>query len=373
MAKRTRVLPYDCVIIGAGASGLACARALLDQGKRILILEGRARIGGRIFTTRDPGYSTPVELGAEFIHGAPDVTLERLESAGLTFYDLTDEHLQLKNHKLVKMDFFEKVQDVMGRADGNRKSDRSVDAFLKSQKALDKDVDRLARLYVEGFHAADVNLMGERALAQAEQGGEDLNGSEAFRVTEGYDRFVASFLHGVPSKENLVRLNTIVKRVKWTKGHVEIACVSAAGFDLPVIHARSVVVTVPLGVLKAPPGAKAALKFSPTPKGFEKMLSGLEMGHALRLNLRFRTRFWEHHRDGSKRKEPIGYLHAGAGVRFSDLVDSASPSHADSHGLARRTEGRTTRETLRRRARSDGARHALSAASTRRRIFAERT
>ncbi|WYZ43367.1 hypothetical protein EsH8_VI_001066 [Colletotrichum jinshuiense] len=41
---------YDCVIIGAGYSGLAAARLLKDSGKKVIVLEARDRVGGRAET-----------------------------------------------------------------------------------------------------------------------------------------------------------------------------------------------------------------------------------------------------------------------------------------------------------------------------------
>ena len=38
----------DVVIIGAGISGLACAKHLMASGKNFLILEAGIRVGGRI-------------------------------------------------------------------------------------------------------------------------------------------------------------------------------------------------------------------------------------------------------------------------------------------------------------------------------------
>ncbi len=301
--------PYDCLIVGAGLAGLACARALLDAGKSVLILEARDRIGGRVFTHRDPTTGTHTELGAEFIHGAPAVTLDRLDLAGLTFYDLTDKHVQRKGSELVPLDFFEKMGDVMDSLDPKRKRDRSIEDVLKSKK-LEKSVEKLVRTYVEGFHAADTTKMGERALAKTEQSHTDLQGVGSFRISEGYDQFAASFLHGVSAHHSIVRCNNVVKKLSWRKGHVNVEAVSTAGFDLPTFQAKTVVVTIPLGVLKAPAKSKAAIEFSPRPKELDKCLGALHMGHALRLNLRFKSRFWE-----ELSQEPIGYLHA-AGTEY---------------------------------------------------------
>ncbi|HEX7417589.1 MAG TPA: FAD-dependent oxidoreductase, partial [Steroidobacteraceae bacterium] len=64
----------DVLVIGAGAAGLAATRRLSDAGRSVLLLEARERIGGRIWTQSLPGFSEPVELGAEFIHGHAPAT-----------------------------------------------------------------------------------------------------------------------------------------------------------------------------------------------------------------------------------------------------------------------------------------------------------
>jgi phytoene dehydrogenase-like protein len=44
------------IIVGAGLAGLACARHLAEAGVPCIILEGDARIGGRIKTDRVDGF-----------------------------------------------------------------------------------------------------------------------------------------------------------------------------------------------------------------------------------------------------------------------------------------------------------------------------
>lgn len=56
------------IVIGAGTAGLSAARDLVDAGQSVIVLEARGRIGGRVWTNRTFSY-TPVEYGAEFIHG----------------------------------------------------------------------------------------------------------------------------------------------------------------------------------------------------------------------------------------------------------------------------------------------------------------
>lgn len=53
------------VIIGAGASGIACGTKLMSNGFRnIVILEGENRIGGRIHTI--PFGKNVIDLGAQW-------------------------------------------------------------------------------------------------------------------------------------------------------------------------------------------------------------------------------------------------------------------------------------------------------------------
>jgi monoamine oxidase len=49
-------------------AGLAAARDLVDAGHKVIVLEARERIGGRVYTNRTFS-DVPVEFGAEFIHG----------------------------------------------------------------------------------------------------------------------------------------------------------------------------------------------------------------------------------------------------------------------------------------------------------------
>jgi hypothetical protein len=49
-------LDTDVIIIGAGISGLACAKNFMKEGIRFLILEACQRVGGRIKSDRVDGF-----------------------------------------------------------------------------------------------------------------------------------------------------------------------------------------------------------------------------------------------------------------------------------------------------------------------------
>ncbi len=72
---------FDCIVLGAGMSGITAARDLKLAGKRVLLLEAAAAAGGRMRSKSDfartsdgsallPGF--PVEEGADWIHVADE-------------------------------------------------------------------------------------------------------------------------------------------------------------------------------------------------------------------------------------------------------------------------------------------------------------
>lgn len=297
----------DVAVIGAGTAGLVCAHELLKHGLNVQVLEAQSRIGGRVDTRREAGLQTPLELGAEFIHGTPKTTMSFLEFLGLPFYDGCDNHLFFDNGKLHEFNgFWDEIGKLIKRLDTSRMKDQSVLNFLDSQKKADTRSREAFLSYVEGFHAADPHVMSEKGLAETEQTDEsDLNSSRMFRIPGGYDQLVQGIFHSFPSDDEILMLQTTVKKIKWKKGSVQIQYQGPAGTPLKSLQAQAVVVTVPLGVLKAPISATAAIEFAPCPKALTEALSGLEMGDVQRITFHFRTRFWDR-----LSKEPIGFLHA---------------------------------------------------------------
>src|SRR4051794_16704648 len=97
--------PYDIIIIGAGAAGLAAARELSHDGLRILILEARGRIGGRLYSIRDPLEDYPIELGGEFIHGRPEEIFSILGEAGLEAREVGGSLWTANRGKIAKADW----------------------------------------------------------------------------------------------------------------------------------------------------------------------------------------------------------------------------------------------------------------------------
>jgi monoamine oxidase len=275
-------------VVGAGVAGLSAARALRRAGVEVRVVEARNRIGGRILTRRDAATPLPIELGAEFVHGAADEVVAIARAARLLVADVRGVRWRVEGSRLTRLsDFWDDVKSVMARLDGDREPDRSFQEFLDSGPGGPKlaRARQLARDFVAGFHAADPELISERALADG--GAPEGPGEERLgRVLEGYDRVVESLARPV---RELITLRTPVSRIEWRSGRVRL---ELAGPSRESINAEAAIITVPLGVLLAEHGP-GAIVFDPIPDISMRAARRLTMGHARRVVLAFADPVWE--------------------------------------------------------------------------------
>jgi len=276
----------DVIIVGAGVSGLAAARALRERGVRVEVLEARDRIGGRIFTHRDPRASVPIELGAEFVHGSAPEVMSIVREAGLLAAEVCGERWERRGRRLVPShDFFGRLEKVMKRMSTSREPDRSFHEFLATAlggRKLARD-RALAREFVEGFHAADPLRISERALAAGGSPRGDPDEQRMARVLDGYDH-VPGWLARKPFDS--VRLRTVVRTVEWEPGAVHMD--TSRG----TFAAGAAILTLPIGVLQARPGDVGAVRIQPAIARHEDALSRIATGAVTRIVLLFREQFW---------------------------------------------------------------------------------
>ena len=72
----------DVIVIGAGCAGLAAATALVEDGARVLVLEGRPTLGGRASAVRDAATGEKLDNGQHVLMGCYDATLAFLDRIG---------------------------------------------------------------------------------------------------------------------------------------------------------------------------------------------------------------------------------------------------------------------------------------------------
>jgi monoamine oxidase len=86
-AARARRHDFDLIVLGAGLAGLYAAVTAQEQGARVLVLEARDRIGGRMFTLDHlPGKP---EAGANTFSDGYGSALSAAVTAGVTMDDIT--------------------------------------------------------------------------------------------------------------------------------------------------------------------------------------------------------------------------------------------------------------------------------------------
>jgi monoamine oxidase len=187
----------------------------------------------------------------------------------------------------------------------------SFDEFLDRHLAatLTADERQRARRLAEGFDAADTARASARAIV-AEWLGDVLGEGPQSRPRDGYaallDALLAPLESAPPAGAARLQLESRVREVRWSRGSVEVAGERAGSpFE---IRARGAIVTLPLGVLQAPPAAAHAVRFTPPLGAKEAALAGLASGPVIKLLLRFATPFWERLKDG--RYAAASFLHS---------------------------------------------------------------
>lgn len=285
---------FDTIVVGAGVAGLTAARLLSAEGQRVLVLEARDRVGGRIVTDRRYGLAT--DLGASWIHG---ITHSPVAAAAAAFGMRT-------------------VEFTVG---GYQPDSRPIAHYGPDGRRLSESA---ARSYVEDIHAADATLRGvieasapdasyrdvtEEAIARQgwdetraqrvreylehraeEQYGawiEDLaahgldddsiDGDEVV-FPDGYDRLPSRLAEGLD-----VRLTHVVERVGWKADGVEVES------DFGIVSAKSAIITVPVGVLQS----DDFVIDPPLPDPVAGALGRLTMNALEKVFLRFPEKFWD--------------------------------------------------------------------------------
>jgi monoamine oxidase len=298
--------PYDVAIVGAGAAGLAAAAELGRAGRRALLIDARERVGGRIYSHREPGMPMPIELGAEFIHGEAEAIFALLERHGGAAIDAGGEHWSIRDGELAPSeDLFSSIQRAMRSTRVLKREDMSFDAFLEAhlRLALSAEACKYARMLAQGFDAADTTRASARAIVEEWTGGGSVN-SPQFRPLGGYMNLLMQLTSGLRGSTDL-QLNTVVRSVRWARHKVEIR---GTFLDRPFrAEAKRAVIALPLGVLQRPARAADAVRFAPALKSKREALRHLAPGPVLKVVLRFRSAFWERRENG--RYRDVAFFH----------------------------------------------------------------
>jgi|SRR5665213_1784224 len=271
-------MDFDIIIVGAGASGLMAARELSKAGKKILVLEARDRIGGRVYPLDEKVWGYQAQGGGEFVHGAAPITCELIKEAGLTLMSPTEwwsvldgepsQNTPISAHRPL---LEEKLKELT--------TDMTVAEFLEHNFAGDKykEIREYASRRVEQYDAADIT----RASALSFR--EEMVVPETWEqrsLKEGYGSLLGflekeSVRHGAE-----IFLNKEVTTVDHRTNKVLITCRDGSTYTAP-----KALFTVPLPLIPV-------LHFTPPLPEKVEAVGQMGFGTVIKILLRFRTKWW---------------------------------------------------------------------------------
>lgn len=285
---------FDTIVIGAGVAGLTAARLLTKAGRRVVVLEARDRVGGRVTTDRRFGLVT--DMGASWIHGIADSPVAAAaeafdmrtaeftvggyqpDSRPIAYYGpdgarLSDAAAQAHIDDIHAVDAT--LLDVVAASDPDA-SYRDVTEEALAAQQWDEERTQRVREYLE--HRAEEQY-GAWIEDLAAHGLDDdvIEGDEVV-FPDGYDRLPRTLAEGLD-----IRLIHVVSRVQWSAERVAVAT------DHGVFSADRVVITVPVGVLQS---GDFVIE-PPLPEPVAGALSRLTMNAFEKVFLRFANRFWD--------------------------------------------------------------------------------
>jgi monoamine oxidase len=223
----------DVAVIGGGAARLAAARRLHDAGIRCLVIEARARLGGRAWTVTDAsGYA--LDLGCGWLHSADRNPWSAIaQGQGLridrTPPPWTRPSLQIGFSRAEQLDYFKASDAFYERLDAaDRAPDRPASELLEPGERSNNLIIAVST-FVSG---AELNFVSAHDVARYDDTGVN------WRVIEGYGTTIAGHGAGLP-----VALDCAVLRVDHGGRRVRIETTKG------IITADQVIVTLPTPIL----------------------------------------------------------------------------------------------------------------------------
>ncbi|KAH7850304.1 hypothetical protein Vadar_030720 [Vaccinium darrowii] len=289
------------IVIGGGISGISAARTLQDANIKVLLLESRDRIGGRIHT--DYSFGCPVDMGASWLHGVcnENPLAPLIRSLGLTLYRTSGDNSVLYDHDLQSYALFDveggqvpqqmviEVGDVFVRilketekVRGEHPVDMSVlqaiSIVLDRHPELRQEglAHKVLQWYVcrmEAWFAVDADMISLKTWDQEHV----LSGGHGLMV-QGYHPVIKAL-----AKDIDIRLNHRVTKISYGGSKAMVTVEDGRHFI-----ADAVISTLPLGILKA-----KLIDFEPKlPAWKVSAISDLGMGNEIKVALHFNDVFW---------------------------------------------------------------------------------
>ncbi|HSB91687.1 MAG TPA: NAD(P)/FAD-dependent oxidoreductase [Flavitalea sp.] len=269
------------IVVGAGAAGLIAARQLADAGTRVILLEAASVPGGRMHTLREPGFSIPVEAGAEFIHGQLPITLGLLQEAGIEFTAIAGDMKTVRSGNWLAEDPMNKFWDELMQKMNETKEDLTVDAFL-AKHFSDHTYATLrisVKRFAEGFDLADPARASTLALKQ--EWANEFE-EEQYRIQGGYILLAEYLLECCRDSNVEIHFSSVVKEVSWGYDQVTVRTADSE------FQGHKVLLTVSAGIMQS-----GQIRFTPEPSAVLQAYKDIGYGSVIKFLLEFSKAFWK--------------------------------------------------------------------------------
>ncbi|MFJ7199621.1 flavin monoamine oxidase family protein [Streptomyces sp. NPDC098926] len=284
----------DTIVVGAGIAGITAARLLHAAGRRVVVLEARDRVGGRIWTDRTAGFS--VDRGASWIHGLTGNPLTEVVTAlGMETREFTVGSFQAGGRPIADHDESRRLLDDDATRKWTVDVDTADDLFRRTVETSGPDEsyatvaeralaatgwepERAERVRAFYRHRTEEQCGAEIEQVAAHALDEDAIEGEEVIFPGGYDVLPRVLAEGLDVRTGMT-VTAITRSATGVRVDTE-----DESFD-----AARVIVTVPLGVLKA-----GTIEFTPTlPEAVAGPIARLGMGVFNKVFLQFPDRFWQ--------------------------------------------------------------------------------
>ncbi|XP_062836737.1 lysine-specific histone demethylase 2 isoform X2 [Anolis carolinensis] len=287
------------IVVGAGPAGIAAARQLQNFGIKVMVLEAKDRIGGRVWDDKTFKGMT-VGKGAQIVNGCVNNPVALMcEQMGIKMHkigekcDLIQEGGRITDPTIDKrMDFhFNSILDVVAdwRKDKNQHQDIPLgDKIQEIYKVFIQEsgiqFNELEEKVLQ-FHISNLEYACGSNLHKVSARSWDHNeffaqfAGDHTLLSSGYSAIIEKMAEGLD-----IRLKVPVRSINYSGEEVQVTST-----DGTLWTAQKVLVAVPLTILQ-----KGAIQFNPALSERKmKAINSLGAGVIEKIALQFPYRFWD--------------------------------------------------------------------------------
>ncbi len=253
------------LIIGAGLSGLEAARLLRQNKIETIVIEGRDRIGGRVWSVKSKN-DYVFDLGASWIHGingsisgglftnplwdlvqqAKIHTRGTLQTDLRIFYPTNKTNFNVNN---LYGEYLTFVRDETKVSAANKTLQYYADLFVNYKNFTEQEQEAFysyLHFAIESYEGAELNMIGAKGFY-------DITSIHYGEEHVFHDTGYVTLIDYLAKDAGDIRLKQIVTKISYGAQFAEVQTTNGQ-----IYRANFVLLTVPLGVLKA-----RQIEFSP--------------------------------------------------------------------------------------------------------------